>query len=75
MMQGITLDLTGLQDYITCTTNKLNHPDQTDFTPDQKGEFFADPISGDDKVEDGWGACYEVRILEKTIINLIIYFS
>jgi len=57
--EGIHLDLTGLQDYITCTTNKLNHPDTTDFTPAQKGEFFADPDLGDDKVEDGWGACYE----------------
>ena len=60
MMQGITLDLTGLQDYITCTTNKLNHPDITDFSPAQNGEFYADPETGDDQYEDGWGSCYQV---------------
>ena len=57
--EGITLHLTGLQDYITCNTNKLNHADKTDFSPSENGEFFADE-NGDDKVEDGWGACYEV---------------
>ena len=59
MIQGITLELTGLQDYITCNTDKLDHADKTDFSPAQNGDFFADP-SGDDQVEDGWGACYEV---------------
>ena len=61
--EGITLHLTGLQDYITCNTNKLNHADKTDFSPSENGEFFADE-NGDDKVEDGWGACYEVQIKE-----------
>ena len=56
--EGITLQLTGLQDYIKCNTNNLNHADKTDFSPSQNGEFFTDT---DDKVDDGWGACYEVN--------------
>merc|ERR1712110_828852 len=43
--EGIHLDLTGLQDYITCTTNKLNHPDITDFSPAQNGEVNAALVS------------------------------
>merc|ERR1711934_861132 len=54
--EGITLQLTGLQNYIKCNTNNLNHVDKTDFSPSQNGEFFTDT---DDKEEDGWGACYE----------------
>lgn len=54
--EGITLQLTGLQDYIKCNTNNLNHADKTDFSPSQNGEFFTET---DDKVDDGWGACYE----------------
>ena len=56
--EGITLQLTGLQDYIKCNTNNLNHADKTDFSPSQNGEFFTET---DDKVDDGWGACYEVK--------------
>ena len=73
MIQGIHLDLTGLQDYITCTTNKLNHPDITDFSPAQNGEFYADPDTGDNQYEDGWGSCYEVGLTQKVDKTSIQY--
>ena len=70
--EGITLQLTGLQSYIKCNTNNLNHADKTDFSPSQNGEFFTDT---DDKVDDGWGACYEVRGRFIDFLKLIIFFS
>ena len=58
--EGIYMRLTGLQDYIYCHTNTLDHADSTDFSPSQNGNFNTET---DDKVEDGWGGCFEVRSL------------
>ena len=37
--EGVYMRLTGLQDYITCETNTLDHVDTTDFSPSQIGTF------------------------------------
>ena len=37
--EGIHLALTGVQDYIKCETNTLDHADTTDFSPSQIGNF------------------------------------
>ena len=72
--EGITLQLTGLQSYIKCNTNNLNHADKTDFSPSQNGEFFTET---DDKVDDGWGACYEVKEERffKNVATFILFSS
>ena len=59
--EGIHLELTGVQDYITCETNTLNHADTTDFSPSQIGTFDTEK---DDKVDDGWGGCNRVHSRE-----------
>ena len=59
--EGIHLELTGVQDYITCETNTLDHVDTTDFSPSQIGTFDTEK---DDKVDDGWGGCNRVHSRE-----------
>ena len=56
--EGAEMRLTGLQDYISCHTNKLDHAGVQDY--ESRGDFFT---VNDDKEEDGWGGCYEVRTL------------
>ena len=69
--EGAELSLTGLQDYNTCQTNKLDHPDMVDYLG--RGEFFTD---NDDKEEDGWGDCYEVsKHRHHCVQNLIFLFQ
>jgi len=58
--EGAELRLTGLQDYITCHTNKLDHAGVTDYS--DRGDFFT---QNDDKEEDGWGGCYESALKGK----------
>ena len=65
--EGAELRLTGLQDYITCHTNKLDHAGVTDYS--DRGDFFT---QNDDKEEDGWGGCYEVS---KVLAHFVITFS
>jgi len=52
--------LTGLQDYISCHTNKLDHAGVEDYVT--RGDFFT---VNDDKEEDGWGGCYESALKGK----------
>ena len=67
--EGAELRLTGLQDYITCHTNKLDHAGVTDYS--DRGDFFT---QNDDKEEDGWGGCYKVsKVLAH--IGIVIPFS
>ena len=54
--EGVYMVLTGLQDYIKCETNTLDHADIIDFSLDGLiGKFSTEE---DDKVADGWGGCY-----------------
>ena len=61
------MKLTGLQDYIPCHTNKLDHAGVEDYT--SRGDFFT---VNDDKEDDGWGGCYEVS---KTLSAIFIVTS
>ena len=68
--EGAEMRLTGRQDYISCHTNKLDHAGVKDY--EARGDFFT---VNDDKEEDGWGGCYEVRNTDSWSHCLHVYIS